>query len=119
MNGRLARVGFAVACALAVAGPSGGPFAKRSAWAPRRRRAVPNRDEACSTRLDAIAEANAQFHWGTTASEIITAAINLLRLGINPDLASALQVKAHCIERQICDDHAMSSSVAPSRSDSS
>ncbi len=77
---------------------------------------MPNRDEACGSRLDAVAEANAQFYWGTTASELIAAAINLHRLGLNPDLANALQLKAACIERQTGEDRARPPSAAPTSS---
>jgi hypothetical protein len=44
-------------------------------------------------------------------SEIMAAAINLHRLGLNPDLAEALQVKAACIERQAGEDSVRSPSV--------
>ena len=48
--------------------------------------------EVCN--LDALAEANDQFHWGTKAEEIEQAAQRLRRLGANPALARELEAKA-------------------------
>ena len=45
-------------------------------------------------RLDALVEANTQFHWGTSATEIEQAASRLRALNLNPVLASELDLKA-------------------------
>lgn len=52
---------------------------------------IGNRD-VCN--LDALAEANDQFHWGTKAEEVERAARRLSALGVNPALAQELEAKA-------------------------
>ncbi len=55
---------------------------------------MPDRDNSCQRRLGAIAEANAQFHWGTRPDELRTAARNLRGLDLNPGLSTLLDAKA-------------------------
>ncbi len=55
---------------------------------------MPNRDETSLSPLDALAEANAQFHWGTRPDELRTAARNLRGLDLNPGLSTLLDAKA-------------------------
>jgi hypothetical protein len=44
--------------------------------------------------LDALAEANDQFHWGTKVEEVEQVARRLRSLGANPALAGELESKA-------------------------
>lgn len=44
--------------------------------------------------LDALAEANDQFHWGTKVEEVEQAARRLRQVGANPALAGELEAKA-------------------------
>ena len=44
--------------------------------------------------LDALAEANDQFHWGTKLEEVEQAARRLRQLACNPALADDLEAKA-------------------------
>ncbi len=44
--------------------------------------------------LDALAEANDQFHWGTKDEEVEQSARRLRTLGVNPALAGELEAKA-------------------------
>ena len=44
--------------------------------------------------LDALAEANDQFHWGTKVEEVEAAALRLRQLDSNPVLAGELVAKA-------------------------
>jgi hypothetical protein len=44
--------------------------------------------------LDALAEANDQFHWGTKVEEVEQAARRLRQLACNPALADELEAKA-------------------------
>lgn len=52
-----------------------------------------DRDERTRCVLDALAEANVQFHWGTRIGEIEDAARNLRTLDINPVLMVELEAK--------------------------
>jgi hypothetical protein len=47
---------------------------------------------SCS-RLEALAEANDQFHWGTKVDEIKCAARSLHDLNLNPTLVEKLELK--------------------------
>jgi hypothetical protein len=47
-----------------------------------------------AVRLDALVDANTQFHWGTNATEIEEAASRLRALNMNAVLASELDLKA-------------------------
>ena len=48
-----------------------------------------------AARLDAIAEANTQFHWGSVVEKVEEAASHLRALQLNPVLASGLEAKAN------------------------
>jgi len=52
------------------------------------------RNDTDALHLDALAEANMQFHWGTVATEIELVASRLRALSLNPVLASELDAKA-------------------------
>ena len=53
-----------------------------------------NRNYTDAICLDALVEANSQFHWGTIATEIELAASRLRALSLNAVLASELELKA-------------------------
>ena len=45
--------------------------------------------------LEALAEANLQFHWGAVVEEVETAASRLRAMDLNPMLASGLEIRAN------------------------
>ena len=45
--------------------------------------------------LDALADANVQFHWGAVVEEVETAASRLRAMDLNPTLASGLETRAN------------------------
>ena len=45
--------------------------------------------------LDALAEANVQFHWGAVVEEVEIAASRLRAMDLNPMLASGLETRAN------------------------
>ena len=45
--------------------------------------------------LDALAEANVQFHWGAVVEEVEKAASRLRAMDLNPMLASGLETRAN------------------------
>ena len=45
--------------------------------------------------LDAITEANVQFHWGAVVEEVEKAASRLRAMDLNPMLASGLETRAN------------------------
>ena len=45
--------------------------------------------------LDALAEANVQFHWGAVVEEVEAAASRLRAMDLNPMLASGLETRAN------------------------
>ena len=49
---------------------------------------------SAADRLDALVEANIQFHWGANSREVVEAASRFEALGINPALARDLEGKA-------------------------
>ena len=54
---------------------------------------MPNRYDRPSSILDALAEANDQFHWGTKVADVEAAARRLRALGLNPALTAELEAK--------------------------
>lgn len=55
---------------------------------------MPHRDELSRSPLSILAEASAQFHWGTELTEVEAAARELRSIGLNPDLVRQLEAKA-------------------------
>lgn len=55
---------------------------------------MPYQNESSGSSLCALAEASAQFHWGTDVAEVRAAARELNRLCLNPDLVQQLEAKA-------------------------
>ena len=45
--------------------------------------------------LDALTEANVQFHWGAVVEEVELAASRLRAMDLNPMLASGLEIRAN------------------------
>ena len=54
-----------------------------------------NRTRTIIEHLDALAEANVQFHWGGVVEEVEMAASRLRAMDLNPMLASGLEIRAN------------------------
>lgn len=62
---------------------------------------MPHLNETSRSSLGVLAEASAQFHWGTDVEDIEAAARELRSLHLNPGLACQLEAKAARMDRVI------------------
>ena len=55
---------------------------------------LPSRGDRQAAHLDALVEANIQFHWGSKIEDVERAAVTLRTYRFNPVLAAGLETKA-------------------------